>query len=241
MLHCADRREVRWLLYLPVLDNVAAHDVVALARGHPRAVGNDLVDAAACVCGASEEDQAHVMSRCPATVTVEWLIAPQEMWVATAQSPSVSMASPPVAVMQQFQFPLLAALLPPHCSHASPFSHLSKPSSSAAFTAAWPPRWPVGSDAGRPLLQPVCPLLHCLQQPLPLPPPASVCPWNGNCSLLIHGSLRYSGLPSPWSPCRHMMDVRWCCLRGILGAIGCAGGWSTYFTRALSTVPQWSP
>ena len=79
-LHCADRRQVRCFLYLRVLDKVAAHDAVALARGHPRAVGNDLMDAVACACcGASEEDETHVVPKCPATGNVDWLIAPQEM------------------------------------------------------------------------------------------------------------------------------------------------------------------
>ena len=50
-LRCADRVEVRQLLHLaqqlpqpPVLEKVKAHDAVALATGHPKAVGNDLAD-----------------------------------------------------------------------------------------------------------------------------------------------------------------------------------------------------
>jgi hypothetical protein len=54
MLRCPDRRELRWLLSLaagcpavPVLEKVKAHDTEALRIGHPKAVGNDLADAAA--------------------------------------------------------------------------------------------------------------------------------------------------------------------------------------------------
>ena len=53
MLRCADRREVRWVLSLAasrppaLLEKVLAHDSAALAMQHPKAVGNDLADAAA--------------------------------------------------------------------------------------------------------------------------------------------------------------------------------------------------
>jgi hypothetical protein len=71
MLHCADRREVRWLLSLaatrtpPVLEKVAAHDAAALARGHPKAVGNDLADAAARSAASSEGVAVHVVDLTP--------------------------------------------------------------------------------------------------------------------------------------------------------------------------------
>ena len=53
-LRCPDRREVRWVLSLatlcelaPVLEKVKAHDEALLRLGHPKAVGNDRADAAA--------------------------------------------------------------------------------------------------------------------------------------------------------------------------------------------------
>ena len=53
-LRCPDRREVRWVLSLaalcqpaPVLEKVKAHDEALLRLQHPKAVGNDLADAAA--------------------------------------------------------------------------------------------------------------------------------------------------------------------------------------------------
>ena len=50
-MRCADRMEIRQLVHMarqlprpPLLEKVKAHDVAAIAVGHPKAVGNDLAD-----------------------------------------------------------------------------------------------------------------------------------------------------------------------------------------------------
>jgi hypothetical protein len=78
VLRCPDRREVWWLLALaanrplaPGLEKVKAHDVRALYLGHPKAVGNDSADQAACRAASSSEVPLSSVNLTPYGVAVE--------------------------------------------------------------------------------------------------------------------------------------------------------------------------
>ena len=63
-------------------------------------------------CGWEEEDEEHVVSGCPATGSADWLEMLQEVWGSVSKALAVPVDPPPVAVLEQFRLPLLAALCP---------------------------------------------------------------------------------------------------------------------------------
>ena len=65
-------------------------------------------------CGASNEDDEHLLTGCVATGAADWLASILEVWRATATALHVVMPDPPAAWLEDHRFMLVAALLPAH-------------------------------------------------------------------------------------------------------------------------------